>query len=136
MQSKWLVATVATCAMMMASSADAQRGSLSWFHGWRVIGTKVVNGGSDTDWIYTPGRYRYHQIRVCAFNAPLNMRDIDIYYANGGHQDVDTRDILRPGTCTRSIDLNGRGRDISRIRLKYSPLARGIQAPMVRVTAR
>jgi hypothetical protein len=101
-----------------------------------VIGYKTVNGGSDTDWIYTPGRYRYHQIRVCAFNAPLNMRDIDIYYANGGHQDVDTRDILRPGTCTRSIDLNGRGRDISRIRLKYSPLARGMQAPMVRVTAR
>ena len=132
MRAKWIAAGAALC---LASSAAAQYGP-GWFQGWRVIGYKVVNGGSDTDWIYTPGAWRYRQIRLCAFNAPLNMRDVDIYYANGGHQDVDTRDRLNPGTCTRAIDLNGRGRNIARIRLKYGEIARGFQAPMVRVTAR
>src|SRR5262245_37762693 len=135
MRSKVMAAAMAVCAMSLASSADAQ-GAMHWFQGWRVIGVKVVNGGADTDWINTPGARRYRQIRICAFNAPLSMRDVDVYFANGGHQDVRTRDILRPGTCTRDIDLNGRTRDIARIRLKYSPLARGLrQAPLVRVTA-
>ena len=134
MQAKWIAAAAGVLVATFAASADAQRPG--WFQGWRVIGYKVVNGGSDTDWINTPGARRYHQVRVCAFNAPLNMRDLDIYYANGGHQDVNTRDILRPNTCTRAIDLNGRGRDISRIRLKYGQIARGFQAPLVRVTAR
>lgn len=134
MQSKWIAAAAAALAVTLAASADAQRHG--WFQGWRVIGTKVVNGGSDTDWIYTPGAVRYRQLRICAFNAPLTMRDVDVYFRNGGHQDVDTRDILRPGTCTRDIDLNGRARDITRIRLKYGRIARGFQAPMVRVTAR
>lgn len=134
MQAKWIAAAAGVLAVTLAASADAQRPG--WYQGWRVIGYKVVNGGSDTDWIYTPGTHRYRQVRVCAFNSPLNMRDMDIYYANGGRQDVNTRDILRPGTCTRTIDLNGRGRDITRIRLKYGRLTRGIQAPLVRVTAR
>lgn len=133
MRLTWIAAGAALFAL--ASSADAQYGP-GWFQGWRVIGYKVVNGGSDTDWIYTPGTWRYHQIRLCAFNAPLTMRDVDIYYANGGHQDVDTRDRLNPGTCTRAVDLNGRGRNIARIRLKYGAIARGFQAPLVRVTAR
>ena len=134
MQATWIAAAAGVLAVTFAASADAQRPG--WFQGWRVIGYKVVNGGSDTDWINTPGAHRYRQVRVCAFNAPLHMRDMDIYYANGGHQDVNTRDVLRPGTCTRAIDLNGRGRDISRVRLKYGQIARGFQAPLVRVTAR
>jgi hypothetical protein len=135
MRSKWIAAAAAACAATFATSAGAQHGP-GWFQGWRVIGQKVVNGGSDTDNIYTPGAVRYRQLRVCAFNAPLGMRDMDVYFANGGHQDVATRDILRPGTCTRVIDLNGHARDIARIRLKYGRLARGFQAPLVRVTAR
>jgi hypothetical protein len=121
--------------MGWTASAEAQQ--VNWYQGWRVIGFKVVNGGSDTDWINTPGARRYRQIRICAFNAPLGMRDVDVYFANGGHQDLNTRDILRPGTCTRALDLNGRARDITRVRLKYGRLARGLhQAPLVRVTAR
>jgi len=138
MWSMWISGAVAASAMGIASSAEAQVGGMHWFQGWRVIGYKVVNGGSDTDWVYTPGSQRYRQLRICAFNAPLGMRDVDVYFANGGHQDVATRDILRPGTCTRTIAVKGHvARDITRIRLKYGRLARGLhQNPMVRVTAR
>jgi len=133
MQSKWIAAAVA-CALTLTSSADAGR----WTGpgSWRVIATKVVNGGADTDWIYTPGARRYYQVRLCAENAPLHMKDFDIYFANGGHQDVSTRDRLNPGMCTRIVEIRGGARDVTRIRLKYGRIARGFQSALVRLWAR
>ena len=104
--------------------------------GWHVIGYKVVNGRRDTDNIYTPGRQAFRQIRLCAFNAPLRMRDLRVYYRNGARQDVGVRQYIRPGTCTRNIDLRGRVRDVSRVSLKYAPVALRALAPLVRVAAR
>jgi hypothetical protein len=137
MRSRWIAATTVACALTLTSSAEAQQGQ--YWHapfGWRIIGHKVVNGGSDTDWIYTPGARRYHQLRLCAYNAALHMKDFDIYFRNGGHQDVSTRDRLNPGMCTRIVEIRGGARDITRIRLKYGRMAGGLQAPTVRLTAR
>ena len=142
MQSKWLAAAAAGLAMTVVTSADAQRygprpgPGYGWYQGWRIIGFKVVNGGSDTDWIYTPGARLFRQIRVCALDGPITLRDLDVYYADGGHDDINTRDVLLPGTCTRPLDLRGYGRDIERIRLKYGQIDRSLRAPTVRVTAR
>ena len=143
MHPKWIVAATVVCALALASSADAQdarhgQHGQHWYGpgGWRVIGTKTVNGGADTDTIYTPGARHYRQVRLCAYNAPLHMRDFDIYFRNGGHQDVATRDRLNPGMCTRIVDIRGGWRDITLIRLKYGRIARGFQAPLVRLSAR
>ena len=106
------------------------------FHGWRTIAYKTISGGTDTDRIYAPGRQRYTRLRLCSLNAPIRMRDFDVYFANGGHQDVRTRDRLGPGSCTRAIDLNGGRRDITVIRLKYERLHRSMQRPLIRVQAR
>jgi hypothetical protein len=103
---------------------------------WQVIGYKVVNGASDTDNIYMPGRQRVRQLRLCAFHAPLRLRDFDVYFANGARQDVKMRERVSPGTCSRAIDLQGRARDVTRIRLKYGRIQRGSRAPLVRVSAR
>ena len=104
--------------------------------GWRTIAYKTISGGTDTDRIYAPGRQRYTRLRLCSLNAPIRMRDFDVYFANGGHQDVRTRDRLGPGSCTRAIDLSGGRRDITLIRLKYERLARSMQRPLIRVQAR
>jgi len=119
-------------ALTFAGAADAQRGPSQW----RVIGFKVVNGGTDTDTIYTPGRWRFRQLRLCAYQAPLRLRDFDVFYANGSRQDVRTRERVAPDSCTRVIDLDGRDRDIARIRLRYEPIARGMRPPLVRVSGR
>ena len=126
---------------MAASAAGAQqaqhhRPPSQWAGQWHVIGYKVVNGGSDTDNIYLPGRQRVRQLRLCAYNAPLRLRDFDVYFANGARQDVKMRDRVNPGTCSRAIDLKGRARDVTRVRLKYGRIQRGYRAPLVRVTAR
>jgi len=72
---------------------------------------------------------------VCVFGGPINMRDIDVWFRNGRHQDIGTRKLMRAGTCTRNLDLKGVNRDVTSVRLKYAPLARGWVRPVVRVQA-
>ena len=126
-----LAAATTALAVVATSPADAQRGR----HSWRTIAYTAVNG-RDTDTIRLPGTARYRQMRVCVYGGPLHMRDLDVRYRNGGHQDIGVRNVMRAGTCTRNIDLAGNRRDVNAIRLKYAPLARGWVRPTVRVQVR
>jgi hypothetical protein len=119
-------ATVAT-----AAPAEAQRSNANW----RTIAYAQVDG-RDADTIRVPGTARYRQMRVCVFNGPINMRDLDIRYRNGAHQDVSVRQLMRAGTCTRVLDLAGNRRDVRSVRVKYAPLSRGWVRPLVRVQVR
>ena len=103
--------------------------------GWRTIGYTRVDG-RDSDTINLPGFTRQREIRLCAINQPLRLRDFDIRFANGGRQDVNTRDVLRAGTCTRAVDLRGNRRDIASVRLRYEPIRRSSLRPVVRVQVR
>jgi hypothetical protein len=115
-----------------AAAADAQR----WNdRGWRTVGFTTVDG-RDSDPINLPGVTRQRSIRLCAINQPLGLRDFDVRFANGGRQDINTRAILRPGTCTRAVDLRGNRRDITSVRLRYDAIRRSWQRPIVRVQVR
>ena len=127
-----LAAAGAAVALTTAAPAEAQR----WNdRGWRTIGYTRVDG-RDTDTINLPGRTRQRAIRLCAINQPLRLRDFDIQFDNGRRQDVNTRAVLRAGTCTRAVDLRGNRRDIARVRLRYDPIIRSWQRPVVRVQVR
>ena len=106
------------------------------YRGWRTIAYKTISGGTDTDRIYLPGRQRYSNVRLCSLNAPIRLRDIDVYFANGQHQDIRTRERLGPGSCTRAATLMGGRRDITMIRLRYERITRSMQRPLIRVQAR
>lgn len=125
-----LLAAAGVIAAALAVPAAAQQWS------WRTIAFKTVSGGTDVDRIDVPGNRRWHEVRLCVFNAPLRMRDFDIRFDNGQRQDVSVRERIRAGRCTRNIDLNGRVRDIDWIRLRYEPIARGYTRPLVRIQAR
>lgn len=131
-----LAATGAVAALTAAMPADAQQ--WRWDErGWRTIGYARVDG-RDSDRINLPGFTRQREIRLCAMNAPLRLRDFDIRFANGGRQDVNTRAVLPAGRCTRAVDLRGNRRDIASVRLRYEPISRaGIRwRPIVRVQVR
>ena len=115
--------------------ADAQRWHNNWRAAWRTIAYTQVNG-RDRDTIRVPGTARYRQLRVCVFGGPIEMRDVDVGFRNGGHQDIGTRSLIRAGTCTRNLDLRGNRRDVSYVRLRYMPLRRGWVPPVVRVQVR
>jgi hypothetical protein len=124
------VATAATAAAVVPASAQRWND-----RGWRTVGFTTVDG-RDSDTITLPGVSRQRAIRLCAINQPLGLRDFDIRFANGGRQDVNTRAVLRAGTCTRAIDLRGNRRDITSVRLRYEPIRRSWQRPIVRVQVR
>lgn len=126
-----LAAATAAAAVAIAAPAEAQR----WQGNWRTVAYTVVNG-HDSDTIRLPGTARYRQMRLCVFNGPIQMRDLDVRYRNGGRQDIAVRNVIRAGTCTRNIDLAGNRRDVTAIRLKYAPLARHWGRPTVRVQVR
>ena len=132
MTRKMMLLTLATAgvAATTAVPAVAQRN-----HNWRTVAFTTVRG-HDSDTIRVPGTARYRQMRVCVFNGPIEMRDVDVRFRNGGHQDIGTRELMRAGTCTRNVDLRGRYRDVTKVRLKYTPLARGWVRPVVRVQVR
>ena len=127
-----LAAATAAATVAAAAPADAQR----WNErGWRTVGYTRVDG-RDSDTINLPGFTRQREIRLCAINQPLNLRDFDVRFANGRSQDVNTRAVLRAGSCTRAVDLRGNSRDIASVRLRYEPILRSWQRPVVRVQVR
>ena len=130
---KLILAAIAVATTAAAvSPAAAQR----WNdRGWRTVGFTTVDG-RDSDTIRLPGVTRQSSIRLCAINQPLHLRDFDIRFANGGRQDVNTRAVLRAGTCTRAVDLRGNRRDIESVRLRYDPIRRAALRPVVRVQTR
>jgi len=126
-----LIGTAAAfAALTVASPVAAQYGN------WRTIAFKTVASGTDRDTINVRGNQRFRQVRLCVFSAPIRMRDFDVRFDNGGHQDVRVRQRIGAGTCTRNIDLSGQRRDIRQVRLVYERLARGRYMPLVRVQAR
>jgi hypothetical protein len=131
MKCSLILTAAAVSAVALATPADAQRFDAHW----RTVGYTQVQG-RDNDTVRVPGTARYRQMRVCVFNGPIRMRDLDVRYRNGGHQDVAVRTLMRAGSCTRNIDLAGNRRDVTAVRLKYTPLARGWVHPIVRVQVR
>lgn len=131
-----LILAAAGAAATLVAIAPAGAQQWRWDErGWRTIGYTRVDG-RDSDTINLPGRTRQSAIRLCAMNQPLHLRDFDIRFANGGRQDVSTRAVLRAGTCTRAVDLRGNRRDIASVRLRYQPIVRSWQRPVVRVQVR
>ncbi len=126
----------ATAAATITAMAPANAQQWRWNEaGWRTIGYTRVDG-RDSDRINLPGWTRQRAIRLCAMNAPLRLRDFDIRFDNGRRQDVNTRAILPAGRCTRAVDLRGNRRDIASVRLRYEPIYRMAQRPIVRVQVR
>jgi hypothetical protein len=129
-----LAAATAAATVIAVAPAEAQR--WRWDErGWRTIGYTRVDG-RDRDTIYLAGRTRQREIRLCAMNAPLRLRDFDVRFDNGRRQDVNTRAVLPAGRCTRAIDLRGNRRDIASVRLRYEPIYRAAMRPVVRVQVR
>ena len=120
------ILAAATAATTFAAVAPAPAQQWRWNErGWRTIGYARVDG-RDSDTIYAPGVSRQREIRLCALNAPLRLRDFDVRFANGGRQDINTR----------AVDLRGNRRDIQSVRLRYEPIRRALYRPIVRIQVR
>ncbi|RMG14263.1 MAG: hypothetical protein D6731_10615 [Planctomycetota bacterium] len=86
---------------------------------WVVLGERKVAFGGDTDVIPCSHKGRFRKIKLKVRGNPVHLADLDIHFANGGHQDVAVRSEIRAGGETRVIDLPGGARTIARVTLRY-----------------
>ena len=106
-------------------------------HQWDFLGAREVNHFSEVDRIHAQGFRKYSQVKICVANRAVRMQDVDVVFRNGGHQDLQVRRFLRPGECTRPLDLAGYRRDIRFLNLVYQTAGRNYgPGAVVRVFAR
>lgn len=86
---------------------------------WTQIGARDVSDRTERDTIVVEGPRQFERIKLCVYRQPVHFIDVDVHYANGGHQDVDVRQRINPGDCTRAIDLNGDDRNITSVSMVY-----------------
>jgi hypothetical protein len=115
-----------------ATDADAQarRG------GWETIGSRNVNGTIDRETIRVRGNERFREMRICASRRPIRVLGANVDFANGGSQDLNATSILSAGECSRPIDLRGRARNITQVRMTYAKFKIFSRTPVLTVQAR
>lgn len=86
---------------------------------WTQVGVRDVRDRTDRDVIVLEGPRQFDRIKLCVYRNPVHFYDLDVFYRNGGHQDVSVRQRINPGECTRVIDLNGDDRNITRVAMVY-----------------
>ena len=89
----------------------------------------------DVDVVNLPGNWLFSRVKVCVYDNPVHFYDFDIFFRNGGHQDVSVRSRIDAGECTRVIDLKGGRRSIDRIKFKYEETSWFIGRATVRIFA-
>jgi len=102
---------------------------------WDEIASRQVTERFDVDVVTLPGDRTFSRVKVCVYDNPVHFYDFDIFFRNGGHQDVEVRSRVNGGECTRNIDLKGGRRNIDRIRFKYEETSWFVGRAFVRVFA-
>jgi hypothetical protein len=92
---------------------------------WEEIGYQQADMVLDRDIVKVRGADWHKSIRLCVEQRPLRLRDLDVKFANGGKQDVQVRQLIGAGSCTRAINLRGNRRNIREIVMLYDKLVPG-----------
>lgn len=87
--------------------------------GWDLLGSRDVRDAVDRDSIALRGDRQFERIRLCVYERPVHFIDVQVRFANGQVQEVPVNARIRPGQCTRNIDLNGTDRNIASVDMVY-----------------
>jgi len=111
--------TVFLALMATATTADAQpRG------GWEVLGEQRSRPGVESLAIDVPGRRagRFDALKIGVRGGNILLLGIEITFGNGDRQRENVRVPITGGNETRPIDLEGRGRFIRSVEVRYGSL--------------
>jgi hypothetical protein len=138
MKLKLAIASLLLAAGLVSpAAAFPHHGGWGGGYGWDFLGAREVRHFTEQNRVFARGHRNYSQVKICVYNRPIRLYDLDVVYANGGHQDLRVRSVLRPGECTRAMDLRGFRRDIRFVNMVYQTAGRDFgPRAMVRVFAR
>jgi len=108
-------AALLACSFAAATSAVAQGR-------WVLIGSQTVGFQTERDTVSGRGDGRFRAIRVCVAGAPVQFRDLDVRFGNGQQQDLPVNRLVRPGTCTATLNLAGEARNIREVAFLYNAM--------------
>lgn len=111
MTRKRMMAAMAASAVLLTTATP----SLAW----EPLGSRDVRDAVDRDSIKLDGQRRFDRIRICVYERAVHFIDVNVRFANGGVQDVPVRARIKPGQCTRAIDLVGQDRNIVSVNMVY-----------------
>jgi hypothetical protein len=93
---------------------------------WTKLGERSVDGAHDRDVITVGSREGgFRKIMIVAERSPVELHDITVNFADGGHFSPATRLVLEPSSRTGVIDLPGNERLIRNVEFRYGKLPGG-----------
>jgi len=105
---------------------SAQAGRL---RGWELIGQATVSDARDHDTIAVTGAQgTFKRVQVKVLERPVQFREMTIHFGNGADQEVELREVIRPGHSSRVIDVDGGDRVIRSIEFRYDAQSHGHRA--------
>ena len=126
------VSTVAAALLLIAllpAAASADRRG-----GWVLLGERSVSDARDHDTItVTAARGDFRRLQLRVLDRAVQFHAVKVHFANGETQELELREVIRPGGRSRAIDLEGRDRVIRTIELRYDAQSLGGRPARVRV---
>jgi hypothetical protein len=128
------VILIALAPLLPSTSAEAQRVL------WDRLGTAEVRAGSTRETVWTPGRQRHREVRLCVARRSLRVQSFTIGFPSRqgrwpSEQTVPLNRTISAGQCSRATWIRGGPRDIRRVEIRFTRLQRGARAT-VRVEGR
>ncbi len=89
---------------------------------WEVLGSRSVRYGTDHDVISVSSGKWYKGIYFKVTNAPIRINDMKVYFDNGDKFDVSIRGMIRENGHSRTIELPGGERKITKVEFTYETM--------------
>lgn len=86
--------------------------------GWKQLGKTIVDFSSDRDAIAVMGYNAFTKIKFKVSEAPLELLDLEIHYAEGEKEDIKINSTIKEEGESRMIDLNA-NRRVTKIVFMY-----------------
>lgn len=112
-------------AVLSIFSVNAQKTSviLSDRTDWIRIGETTVNFETDRDEINIIGADKFAAIKFKVMDVPIHLMDLQVYFDDGGKQDINVNFPIKPKGESRIIELDGGERDLKKIVLVYKTIS-------------
>lgn len=93
--------------------------------GWVKIATKTANFKSEEDVVDINNYFskqKYDALKLTCIQGTVNIKDINVSYADGKTQSLQTLGVLTTDSSTRPLILNTKEQTINKITLSYKSL--------------
>ena len=87
--------------------------------GWQKIGDAKVDFKTDKDKFIIVGADRFKSVKVKAFDAPVKIEEMQIFYEGGAKESVPVAAEIKPGEESKEIALKNNSAELKKVQFVY-----------------